>query len=108
MLVYDVTRKVGCMHPLCSPPIESACAHRLCSALRISLPLHMYSLQYNIHTMVQFIPLRGRSPAVLIMHCLPQILVDFSLHVTVSHDSVWVSSFSTYAVSVLNSHWAPT
>ena len=37
VLVYDVTHKVGCRHPLCSPPIESACTHRLCSVLRIKV-----------------------------------------------------------------------
>ena len=53
--------------------------------------VHTYiSIQFNLGVV---------SPAVLIVHCCPQILLIFSLHATVPQDGVWVSSFSPHVYS---------
>ena len=51
-----------------------------------------------IHTLVQ-LNLWEVSPAVLIVHCCPQILPIFSLHAIISQNGVWVSSLSPHAYS---------
>ena len=78
--------------------IISAISSQFCAELAGNADVHYYVL--HIHTLVQ-LNLGEISAAVLVMHCLPQILPIFSLHATVPQDGVWVSSFSPHATSTL-------